>query len=266
MKRVLIVIDGSANDAESLTSARNIIELTGAQLTVAHGRMPAHTILGAGEMTFVGDNSQRSAEAGSRAEAAFAEICGDVPGARYLNFEASCDSIISALGYAYDLIMVERLSSEDGPEADNLNAALFETGRPVLLIPPRVDGASTERVAVAWNGTMQNSRAIKSALPLLQGAKDIVLLKGSGAGAVDMGPLEEYLATYDLAARVVDYDSERLTARGRGRALITSVLQLDANLLVTGAFGEGRPSVLSGLGRATRKIVTAAPFAVLLQN
>jgi nucleotide-binding universal stress UspA family protein len=103
-------------------------------------------------------------------------------------------------------------------------------------------------------------------LPLLQTAKDIVLLQGSGAGAIDMEPLLEYLAAYDLAARVVPYNSERLTARARGRALIAAASDVDATLLVTGAFGEGQRGVLAGLGRATRKIVTAAPFSVLLQS
>ena len=266
MKRILIVIDGSANDAESLTSARNLALLTGAQLTVVHARIPHHTIMGYGEMTFVGNEGDRPAEDQRRAEAAFNEVCGDLPGGRFLIYEASSDTMIASLGYAYDLILVERLSNEDGPEADQLNAALFETGRPGLLIPPRAEGASVERSAVAWNGTMQNSRAIKSALPLLRAAKDIVLLQGSGAGATDMAPMLEYFAAHDLSAKVVAYDSERLTARARGRALIAAACDIDATLLVTGAFGEGQRGALTGLGRATRKIVTAAPFSVLLQS
>ncbi len=266
MKRIMIVVDGSANDAESLTSARNLALSSGAQLTVAHARIPHHTIMGVGEMAFVGSEGARPDEDQKRAEAAFNEVCGDLPDARFLVYEARSDAIIASLGSAHDLILVERLSAEEGPEADQLNTALFDTGRPVLLIPPMAHGVSAERIAIAWNGTTQNSRAIKSALPLMRTAKDVVLLQGSGAGAIDMAPMLEYLAAHDLAAKVVAYDSERLTARARGRALIAAACEVDATLLVTGAFGEGRRGVLAGLGRATRKIVTAAPFSVLLQS
>jgi nucleotide-binding universal stress UspA family protein len=76
----------------------------------------------------------------------------------------------------------------------------------------------------------------------------------------------EYLAAYDLSAGVQSYNSQQLTARARGRALIAAAAQCGADLLITGAFGEGRPGVLSGLGRATRKVVTAAPMPVLLQS
>ena len=100
----------------------------------------------------------------------------------------------------------------------------------------------------------------------MRSAAEIVLLQGSGAGEVAVDPLLEYLAAHDLSARVQSYDSQRLTARARGRALIAAATQCGADLLVTGAFGEGRPGILSGLGRATRKVVTAAPMPVLLQS
>ncbi|MBT3535336.1 MAG: universal stress protein [Rhodospirillaceae bacterium] len=265
MKRILIVIDGSENDIDSLTSAKTFAAMTDARLTVAYARVPHHSIMGFGDFVFAGDDSERSAQNEAHAKAAFDQVCGDLTDARFLIYEASGETIISALGHAYDLVLVERLSSEDGPEASNLNAALFETGRPVLLIPPEA-GGGIQRIAIAWNGTAQSSRAIKSAMPLLPAAQDIVLLQGSGAGEVPVELLLEYLAAYDLSASVQGYDSQRLTARARGRALIAAATEAGANLLVTGAFGEGQPGVLSGLGRATRKIVTAAPIPVLLQS
>lgn len=266
MKRILIVIDGSPNDADSLASARNLATLTAAQLTVAHALAPNKTLVGFGEFAFAAKESDRSAQNEAEAKAAFDAVCGDLPGARFLIYDASCESITAALGYAYDLIMVERLSSEDGPEASNLNAALFATGRLVLLVPPKASNGPIKRAAIAWNGSAQTARAVKSALPLLQIAQDVVLLTGSGAGEVAVEPLLEYLAAYDLSPRVQVYDSERLTARARGRALIAAAAQAGADLLVMGAFGEGGVGALAGLGRTTRKIVTAAPMPVLLQS
>ena len=266
MKRILIVIDGSDNDADSLASAKIFATLTGAQLTVAHARVPNQTLVGFGEFVFAASEADQSSQNEAQAKAAFDAICGDLPDARFLVYDASCDTITAALGYAYDLIMVERLSSEDGPEASNLNAALFETGRLVLLVPPKAVDGPIKRAAIAWNGSAQTARAVKSALPVLQTAQDVVLLTGSGAAEVAVEPLLEYLAAYDLAPSVQAYDSDRLTARARGRALIAAASQAGADLLVMGAFGEGQAGAIAGLDRATRKIVTAAPMPVLLQS
>ncbi|MDA1099647.1 MAG: universal stress protein [Proteobacteria bacterium] len=266
MKRILIVVDGSANDADSLSCARNMAALTGAQLTVAHALVSNQTLVGFGEFIFAAPESDRSNRNETQARAAFDSVCGDLPGARFLTYNASCDTITAALGHAHDLIMVERLSGEDGPEASNLNAALFNTGRLVFLVPPRATNGPIGRAAIAWNGSAQTARAIKSALPLLQMAQAVVLLTGSGAGQVAVEPLLEYLAAYDLSPSVQGYDSERLTARARGRALIAAASQAGADLLVMGAFGESQAGALAGLGRATRKVVTAALIPVLLQS
>ncbi len=265
MKRILIVIDGSENDADSLTSARACANMTAAQLTVAHARIPHHSIVGVGEFLYAGDDSKGSEQNEARAKSAFDEVCGDLADKRLLIYDAGGEEIIAATGHGYDLIIVERLSREDGPEASNLNAALFDTGRPVLLIPPVATSKGMEHVAIAWNGTAQTARAVKSALPLLRPEQTITVLQGSG-GEAPTDFLLEYLGAYGLSPQVQSYDSERLTARARGRALIAASVETDADLLVTGAFGESRPGVLSGLGRATRKVVTAAPMPVLMQS
>ena len=266
MKRILIVIDGSANDAKSLASARNFAALTGAQLTVAHASVPNRSLVGLGEFVFASSQVEESTQNEAQAKAAFDAVCGDLPNARYLVYDASCDTITAAIGYAYDLIMVERLSSEEGPEASNLNAALFETGRLVLLVPPKAVTGPIKRAAIAWNSSAQTSRAIKSSLPLLQAAQDIILLTGSGAVGLEVDLLLDYLAAYNLTLDVQAYDSERLTARARGRALIKASSQAGADLLIMGAFGESQAAAIGELGRATRKIVTAVPMPVLLQS
>jgi nucleotide-binding universal stress UspA family protein len=111
-----------------------------------------------------------------------------------------------------------------------------------------------------------NARAIRSAIPLLTPAGRAILLIGTGAGDIRPEPLLDYLASYGIEGAVQSYDSERLTARARGRALIAAALQHGADLLVTGAFGETAAGSILGLGRATRKLATAAPMPVLMQN
>ena len=266
MRRILIVIDGSDNDAESLGSAKNLANLIGAQLTVAFSRVPNQSLFKSGEFVAPSGQIGRSTQNQARAKAAFDAVCGNFPDARFLIYDASCDTITTAIGYAYDLIMVERLSSENGPEASNFNAAIFATGRLVMLIPPKAINGPIKRAAIAWNGSAQIARTVKSALPLLQIAQDIVLLTSSSTGDVAVELLLEYLAAYDLAPSVQVYNSEKLTAHARGRALVAAATQTGADHLIMGAFGKSQSGAIAGLGRATRWIVTTAPIAVVLQS
>ncbi len=91
-------------------------------------------------------------------------------------------------------------------------------------------------------------------------------MTGSGAVGLEVELLIDYLAAYNLSPNVQAYDSERLTAHARGRALIKASSQAGADLLIMGAFGESQAAAIGGLGRATRKIVTAVPMPVLLQS
>ncbi len=78
--------------------------------------------------------------------------------------------------------------------------------------------------------------------------------------------MRDYLDCHGVASHVAEYDSERMTARARGRALIAAAAEVGADLLITGGFGEASSNMISGLGRATQKIVSGAPMPVLLQS
>lgn len=263
MRRILIAIDGSPSSRDSLRTAAMLCGMTGASLSVAHTSGDAAGVSGLGESLVVVNMVEDS---NARARAAFDEICGHLPEGRYKDFRAASADVVAWLGPGHDLILVERMSREEGPKAQLLNAALFETGRPVMLLPPEPRTAPIRRPALAWNGTAISARAIRSALPFLEPAKRATLLIGSGAGDLRPQPMLDYLASYGVTAELYSYDSDHLTARARGRALIAAAVASGADLLVTGAFGESAANSLFGLGRATRKLATAAPMPVLMQN
>jgi nucleotide-binding universal stress UspA family protein len=266
MKRVLIVIDGSPNDPESLTSAVLICQATGASLTVAHARQASIDVQGLGDLVFAQARERQWQQAEQAARQAFEAACADLPGRDFAVYDATAEAIIDALGHAFDLIVVERISELEGPQAAALNAAVFATGRPALVAPPLAPETACRHAAIAWNGSAQAARAVKSALPLLTAAEQVTLLLGSGMEAGPPLPIDDYLQAYGIAARVHPYVSSSLTARGRGRALLGVVRDIDADLLVTGAYGEARGAAIGGLGRATQKVVTGAPVPVLIQS
>ena len=78
--------------------------------------------------------------------------------------------------------------------------------------------------------------------------------------------LADYLHVHGLKPAFHSFDGARLTARGRGRAVLAAADALGADLLVMGAFGENKVTALMGLGRATRKIVSDTKIPVLVQR
>lgn len=93
---------------------------------------------------------------------------------------------ISGQGRFADLIIVGRPAEP----AENLTtaflngaleAALFGTQRPVLVVPPALDvsrSVANGPVVIAWNGNAEADRAIGAAMPILQGASRVVIVVG----------------------------------------------------------------------------------------
>jgi hypothetical protein len=88
------------------------------------------------------------------------------------------DEITARRGRLSDLIVVKRPSSNsDIMETLNLNTALFDTGRPVLVTQPLGTDLALNsiligcHVGIYWNGSPQSARAISSAMDLIKKAK-----------------------------------------------------------------------------------------------
>ncbi len=268
MKRLLITIDGSANDATSLKSALALARRLSAQLSVVYTALPAEAFYGYAETTapVVFDNSEEAAAAAQRARAAYDSVCADWPGASWATTDELSGDAIARLGPLADLVVMERLSQEEGPSAAGFNAALFDGAGPVYITPPQPLPSIATNPVIAWNGSREASLAVKSAMPLLQLAGRTTVLTSEEESSGIVRALKQYLDAYSVPMTVQGFSAGQLTARGRARALLKAAEGLSADLLVMGGYGENAMSALFGLGRATRKIVTAARMPVLLHH
>jgi nucleotide-binding universal stress UspA family protein len=164
------------------------------------------------------------------------------------------------------VVVLERLSGEEGPEALTLNTALFDTPGPVLVTPPKAPAEIGRSVAVVWSPTVQSARAVRSALPILQKADSVTTITNSARSDADPSSLTAYLGAHGVTTQLRSYDGDGRTARGRGRAILAAAAEAGADLLVMGAYGEKRLTALIGLGRATRKVASATTIPALLQH
>ncbi|NJO38978.1 MAG: universal stress protein, partial [Rhizobiales bacterium] len=57
-----------------------------------------------------------------------------------------------------------------------LESALFESGRPLLIVPPGGSTTIGTKIAIAWNGSTETARTIALAMPFLKGADEVVVI------------------------------------------------------------------------------------------
>jgi nucleotide-binding universal stress UspA family protein len=141
-----------------------------------------------------------------------------------------------------------------------IEAALFESGRPVLVVPYiQKAGFSADRVMVCWDGSRAAGRAVADALPLLARAKsvDVVMVAGEEHKRNEMpgADLAQHLTRHGLRV-----DIEHITADvGAAAALLNYTADRSIDLIVMGGYGHSRMRefILGGTTRTMLKSMTA---------
>ena len=180
--------------------------------------------------------------------------------AEWLDVPGQEEEVVAWRGRLADLVVVGRPGPDGGGTAPmTLNAALMESGRPLLLIPPDLPPTLGKTIAIAWNGSAEAGRAVGCALPLLEKAASVTILSVSEddrTATATAGELSAYLAWHGITA-----GCRKLTgpASHAGEALCTECASLGADLLVMGAYTHSRLRQLI-LGGVTRHIVHHAPL------
>src|SRR5690606_30561962 len=93
------------------------------------------------------------------------------------------EQVITAHGRIADLLVIARADpAGDGPTTTAVEAALFGTGRPVLIVPPAGPADPFGAAVVAWNGSLEAARAVTGALPLLEVAESVSVFTAAAEG------------------------------------------------------------------------------------
>jgi nucleotide-binding universal stress UspA family protein len=176
-------------------------------------------------------------------------------------------AVVAVHGRLADLIAVAQPDRERNLGLNTLEAALLETGKPVLLCPPQpVEPAAAvgRHVAVAWNGSAEAARAVTIGLPLLAAAEQVTIVALSDGAEKPLGPeaLKDYLAGHGIAAGVA---TEKSKATAVGGALLKIARGSGADLLLMGAYGQSRRRELV-MGGVTQHIIDHADMPVLLTH
>jgi nucleotide-binding universal stress UspA family protein len=173
--------------------------------------------------------------------------------------------LVARFGRVADLIVLAGGDrSEDDRRRAVIEAALLQTGRPVLLVPQKWTEAVAGRVAIAWHGRAEAARAVALALPLLETAQEVhILTAATSRTSFDTSQdLATYLERHGLACA-----RHLVTVAGEtvGAALMRQAAVLAADLVVMGGYGRSRLAELV-LGGVTRHVITHLERPVLLAH
>lgn len=281
IKTILAPIGDAAAAAAPLEAAFRLARLFGAHVTALHVRPDPTTavpLIGEGmsgamveEMLNAADKQSREAAAAVRL--AFDEIKdrhgvasqssppADSVTADWVEAVGREEEIIARKGRVHDLVVMGHAVQGDGSGLA-LNAALLDSGRPLLLAPATMPAALGRRVVVAWNGSAEAGRAAAAALPILERAETITVLTVNEHD--DMAGADDLIAFFGWHG--INASHQDIPAGGNaGMAVLEACTTAGADLLVMGAYTHSRLRQLI-LGGVTRHVLAHAAIPVLLSH
>jgi nucleotide-binding universal stress UspA family protein len=168
----------------------------------------------------------------------------------------------------FDLSVVKQPEPDrDDIAQDILEAALFDTGRPTLIVPYiQKDGFSAKRVLCCWDGSRTAARAMGDALPLLQKAGSVkVLTVATGKfneRDVTGAELATHLARHKLQVELVRIPAADIDVAS---AVLSHAADTDTSLIVMGGYGHSKLREFA-LGGATRGILHSMTVPTLMSH
>lgn len=145
---------------------------------------------------------------------------------------------------------------------------IFASGRPSILLPPDwpAERSVPRTIVIGWNASREAARAVADAMPFLVGAEavhvvvvpepKIVGLLGNDPGA----DISRHLARYGIPV-VLD----RLEGADAGGLLLSRAREIDADLIVIGAYGQ--PKITEFVfGSATQTLLSNPQLPILLSR
>ena len=283
IKSVLCIFSGADGELNAVNAAFKLGKLHGARIRFLHLSPDPSAYVGLyGEGIIVSgeiiasiekENKERLEKAKQQVAAAATRHrvpldASEAPlhhaSATFMHLVGMQDSMIAREGRISDLIVIGKY---DGASYDALTPALFDTGRPVLVMPCGADGQWQDKVvALAWDGSLQAARALYNALPLVRSAEKFYVLTAQEHGKMLDLEAESGVMTYLHAHGI---KSQAIVVATGQRPLPDSILarakDLKADVLVMGAYGHSqfREMILGGV---TEYMLEHANIPLLLSH
>ena len=266
--RIMAPLSGGEGDRRIVAAAAAIAEPFEAELACVHSPADVADLIpwmgdgfmGGVQATAVESIRQACAE-GEKAARAALEAC---PYERktFVSLKSPVWAALAMAGRLSDVLVFDDGSARGrGPLAEAFQQIVADEQRPTIVARAglKVGGV----VAVAWDGGKEASRAMRTALPLLQKASRVVILTVPAASSRKFDPA---LLTAFLSARGVACEVETLAGAGDpAPVLLKAAKAAGADIMVSGAFGHPRLQEFI-FGGATRTFLNADGPSLFLSH
>ncbi|MCE2574303.1 universal stress protein [Komagataeibacter sp. FNDCR2] len=273
MKTALIILNRPEDAAGLLAVGLDVVARAGgAALNVLAAREPPEdTILPTEEM--LTDRTRAQIRATQRQWADSLHACfhdwltaGRADGAignvevNWLDPEISVTRMMQAYASEADLIVLGFPQPHDSDQKRRaVHAAIFDSGRPVVFVPPGWNRPAGRNILLAWKDTTSCRRTVRSARPILAAARDVAVLRAdtdTPSVLTDLlaGVVARYLPPLDDGA------PEDVT-----RVILRQCRDNGCDLLVMGGYTHG--ALYNRLvGSVTQDILECGEIPVFLQH
>ena len=290
LKHILVPVNGVAEDAPAMATALLVGRAFNAHITALHARpdirreIAALTApdMGLGLTAGIDDmaaslelEADGQEQVSAAAWAAFRDTNGitlaDAPGAHGVSGEWRREvgdpaDLVAEFGRSADLIVAGRAHENGVTGLDILEAALMDSGRPLLVVPDQAPDRLDGPVVIAWKNTREAAKAVAAAQPFIARASGVVVLTVRESGETDADPSATRLV------RALRWHNANVSLRGLPRSgsapvetLLAATREAGATLLVMGGYGHTRlrEAVFGGF---TRAVLETAPLPVLMAH
>lgn len=284
---ILVPATGGEADAPVFRAALGVARLHRGHLVFLHVGLDVQKVTmpivsaefggGSGIAEIIETLTRETAARHDRAKAAVEAFCG---GEAIPMSAAPLDAAISAEwrvetgdethwmamhGRVADLLVLGRSWDGGAAPMDLMDAALMETGRPVLILPTRPPERIGQTIAIAWKDTAEAASAVAAAMPLLSGAQRVIILSIDEDARTDANACERLRHALVWHNRSTTVRCLPAADDEPADTLLRLAVDLGADLLVIGGYGHSRMREVV-FGGFTRRVLQAADLPVLMAH
>lgn len=181
------------------------------------------------------------------------------------------ESSLSLQARYCDLVVISQADRDEpaaGVVADLPEYVMLNCARPVLIVPfaGRFDHVGNNAL-IAWDGSMEATRAVTNAIPLLKRAKNVTIALFNPTAQFDVhgeqpgADIALFLARHDIKVEI----AQQHTEIDIGNALLSLAADIRSDLIVMGGYGHTRFRELL-LGGVTKTVLKTMTVPVLMSH
>lgn len=160
-------------------------------------------------------------------------------------------------------VMANLTAKSRGHARTAFHAALFETHRPLLVVPHAYEPRAVRRIVIGWKDTDVSRKAIQAAAPWLKRAEHVIVVRVGAEDALEMESATQALAEHHVSCELKTVSVQQ--GQSVGEQLLTEARSLKADWIVAGAYRHGE-FIEWVLGGVTKSLLQHASLPIFMTH